>query len=147
MWRISLSLLFVCFLTVGAQADTCLPDFVSLDVIETVKIGTARSFSHPLKSKNVSGIFVTRVVLEGKFNGQNLDLAVRFPADGVSLPYNVYLFLAGTEKEMLVWEDLTRGCTAHGISIFPGESASLQTIKPRPNAGTLNLHLILWGRL
>lgn len=145
--RILLSSFLCCVLTGRACADTCLPEFTALDVIETVNAGSARTFTHPLKSKNVGGIFLTRVVLTGEFDGQRLSLTVRFPADGVSLPYNVYLLVVGTEQDMLRWQDLTRGCKAPGASIFPGQSVNLDAIKFQPDAGTANLHLILWGRL
>lgn len=134
-------------MTMQASADSCLPEFTSLDVIERLQAGSARNFQHPLKSKNVSGTFETRAVLEGKFDGQRLNLTVRFPANGVSLPYNIYLLAAGTEKQMVSWQDLTNGCTAPGGSVFPGQAFTLDAIKLPADAGSMNLHLILWGRL
>lgn len=145
--RISLLTLIAWSMTMQASADSCLLEFTSLDVIEKVQAGSARNFQHPLKSKNVNGIFETRVVLEGKFDGQLLNLTVRFPANGVSLPYNIYLLAAGTEKQMMSWQDLTSGCTAPGRSIFPGQASTLDAIKLPHDAGSMNLHLILWGRL
>jgi hypothetical protein len=124
-------------------AESCLPDFTSLDVFQDA---SAPTFSHRLKSRNVKGPFLTRATLDGKSDDGTLNLTFRFKTDGVSLAYNIYAILVAAGPNLLLWRDLTNGCKGPGISIFPGQQHALPAIK-LSGSGKSNLHIIVWGRL
>ncbi|MEC9369662.1 MAG: hypothetical protein VX871_13330 [Pseudomonadota bacterium] len=129
--------------------ESCFPEQTSLDIFEGVTFGATSSFSHHLKSTNTNGTFVTPATLEGSFDGQALKLEFHFRANGVSLPYNIFAFLITADQEVLVWQDLTLGCTGPGVSIFPGNRFPLEKIelKPTVSGESRILHLIVWGHL
>jgi hypothetical protein len=129
------------------SAETCLPGFSSLDVIEVVETGSSHSFSHQLKAANRSGIFLSRATLNGEFEGQELKLSFHFDFDGVSLPYNIFALLVASETEVLAWHDFTRGCYSPPPSIFPGQSYNKTPAIRINNPGKFNLHIIVWGNI
>jgi hypothetical protein len=125
------------------QADSCLPEFLALDVLQPMKIGEA--FSHRLKSHKVGGIFLTDFAMDGVFEDKKINITFQFKAGTLGLPYNIYMVLVATETEVLAWHDYTIGCTEHGKSIFHGQTLTLPSIK-NIKLDTLNLRLIVWGR-
>jgi hypothetical protein len=128
------------------MAESCLPDWTSLDVIESISPGLPSAFSLRLRSRNLSGDFLTQATLEAGFDGSILNLGFRFEMEGVSLPYNIYALLAAAPDAALAWHDLTNGCSGPGASIFPKGKYDLPHLKISREK-PFDLHVIVWGRL
>ena len=130
-----------------APASSCLPEFVALDVVQPLAAGD--TFSHYLKSHKTDGVFESDFAIEGSFQGGSIDLSFRFTrGPDLGLPYNLYLVLAATEKEVVAWHDFTAGCSdekGQVQSVFRGHTFRLPAIK-NAGDGPLNLRLLVWGR-
>jgi hypothetical protein len=128
-----------------AATGSCFPEFMSLDIVQPLKIG--ESFSHYLMSHKVSGLFETDFAFDGQFSAGLIDLKIaskRGPPLG--LFYNVYAILVATEKTVLAWHDFTAGCTAGNIpSVARGIPFDLPSIK-NIEGDAINLRLMIWGR-
>lgn len=137
---------------VFAGQTSCVPVFTALNVIEEVNPREGASFIHPLIAENGSGLFVSRVRLEGttRTDGEvpTLELTVRFdPAfEGVSLPYNLYTILVISDGRVLNWLDFTNSCRGPGISFFPGREIHVPSVK-LVGADPQKLQIMVWGRL
>jgi hypothetical protein len=111
-----------------------------------------------LPSRNSYGTYPTRAAAHIQFPGV---LEIFFdhvlPPNRVGLAYTVHRLKieigeAGNPEHFVYDSDFTQGCTAPGISFFPGESIQLPAEKlPTPPAdrpwGRLPVRVQTWGRL
>jgi hypothetical protein len=126
---------------------SCLPDFNSLQLLETTTPGASQEFIKPLKSMNMNGLFQTKVQAVIRI-AQDLEMLIRFDPefDGVSLPYNLYAVLVVADGAVLSYMDFTRECAGPGIGFFPGGEIRLPRIK-LIGADPQKLQIMVWGRL
>jgi hypothetical protein len=127
---------------------SCLPQFNSLQVLETVDLDAGRNFSYALKSENAYGLFTTRVFLSGTLANRELNLKAHFDEtfDGISLPYNFYLIAIMQDGQVIEYVDFTDACNDPGLSFFPGQSVKLHPVHLR-GSGFSRLQIVVWGRL
>lgn len=127
---------------------SCLPDFNSLQVLETVDLAGSKTFSYPLKSENANGLFNTRVFLSGTLSNRTLNLKAHFDEtfDGVSLPYNLFVVVIIQDGQVVQYIDFTDACNDPGISFFPGQAVSLTPVALE-GEGSTRLQIAVWGRL
>src|SRR5262245_30372099 len=128
-----------------AAAQSCLPDFCSLEVVQAIDITRDGRFAHTLNAKNGGGIYPTKAEFIGELREGRIQLTISFEADhGVGLFYNVYAVLVADEDRALFWRDFTQFCRGPGISISPGHRADLGAIKDI-GTETRELRIIVWG--
>lgn len=134
-----------------AQAS-CLPEFTSLQVLESVH--PPRHFEtkwYPLLAEGPGGRVATRAVLQveaGTANPQELRLTAMFDPDfdGVSLAYNLYAVLVLIDGVPQFFHDYTSGCQGLPPSFYPGGQITLPAVKligDKPQ----KLQIMVWGRL
>lgn len=139
------------FFANAAMADhSCLPEFNSLQILETFNIDSTADFTYPLKSENASGIFISKVRLTVSLDGFSHEMKLRAHFDeafqGVSLPYNLYSILVLQNGAVIGWYDFTRECHGPGVGFFPGQFFSPPAIK-LSGEGKQSFQIMVWGRL
>ena len=103
----------------------------------------------PLFSLNASGLFQTKVVLDGNYDPASgkLSLSNHFDEkfEGVSLPYNLFAVLVIADGHVVAWQDYTQGCVGTGVGIFPGQKFLLKPVNLPANKQ--KLQITVWGSL
>jgi hypothetical protein len=126
---------------------SCFPLHLALAEIETIEFGKSRTFEHRLKSTSVNGVFLTRVVLEGVFDGRNVLFKLKYPQeeDEVAIPYSLFALMAAIADSVPYWNDFTQGCQSLPVSVSPGNHVELGTAK-LTGKGVVEVHLLAFGR-
>jgi hypothetical protein len=138
------------FIPAASAEPSCLPEFNSLQVLQTMDLDASNSDTFLLKSENASGIFVSKARLSYVYDFASKEIKLRFhfddDFDGVSLPYNVYAYLILQNGEVAAWYDLTGSCRGPGVGFYPGQNFSPPPLKV-DGAGKQNFQFIVWGRI
>jgi len=150
MIRIVFSLLVLCLPSIALGQTSCLPEFTSLQAMETVNPDYPRGFTHPLLAEGPVGRFATRAILQARpgLDPLTLELKVLFDPefDGVSLAYNLYAAQVLIDGVPEFFMDYTNGCQGPGKSIFPGGQIRLPSVK-LIGGKAQRLQIMVWGKL
>lgn len=151
-WMGNLLLIWLAGIAPLAHGQTsCLPEFTSLQLLETVSPSPSFTRFYPLLSERPSGRFATRARLRLSADASDpsrLNLTVLFDPDfdGFSLAYNLYAVHVLVDGEPVYIHDFTGGCARLGPSIFPGGEihlAPVNLIGGKPQ----KLQIMVWGKL
>ncbi len=145
-----LASIFILFPTFAHAQRSCLPDFTSLQALQTVALDRDMNSDYQLKSQGPNGLFVTKVLLSASYEAANrkLNLKVHWDEkfDGVSLPYNIFAAMVLQDGVPVGWYDLTEKCRGPGAGLFPGAYFTFPATELNPLSRS-SLQIMLWGRI